>query len=768
MPRFERRISGGQRVVEDGTARAAGDTAALFAAIGAQQGRRAGELVTAQASDRAEADVADGGFRRRAPDSMASREYNRVGEEAFIVRASQDLGQRADELQQEFPEDQEAFGEAFDGFLAGSLEDADPSLRPEVRRRGEMEKRRRLVAIGQAAEKAQFARDTATLRDGLTSSLETGSRAARDGDLERLNLVADDLENLLGTMIEAGVIEEAAADGKLRAFQQTVLEETVIGAFDRYPGGKVAFLERFEADPEFLREEVLGDAEVELTTGQIDRVKARMVKEITAELAKTAKAAASRAADLESSLEAVEAGAPVTPELMARLASEAEALGPDHVEAFNAAAAQAERIAELGQRTPVEREMLLRMISATPAETPEQLERRSSLLAASAAAEKIWSEDPYAAAQRFGVIPPRPTLEPGEQMAARAQDWQAVREYVPEAAPVTKVEAAAIGRQLDSMTADERLQFVEQLVVGMGDPEVVRAVWAEVADSGDAPAVALAADLYSTGKQDVARGVMTGMEHLAADKTLRPKAEDWKTEFDAALGGALDLYPEYRKTINDVVLARYTDLSMRVGDRSGEVDPERLTAAVTDVTDGVLEVQPAATAPQSAILAPAPGVTADDFEDALEALEPDDLAAMGGVLGLEPAEALEQIRSFGALRSAGDGRYEITVGMQSLVAGDGERPFVLDWSAMQAAADRRRLREEEARLRREAFPTPNLTRDVPRALRAVGDAFRAAQQAEIDAMNAGMTPADLYTGALDLVRESVRGPDTAEASDAGQ
>ncbi len=315
----------------------------------------------------------------------------------------------------------------------------------------------------------------------------------------------------------------------------------------------------------------------------------------------------------------------------------------------------------------------------------EELER------AVQANEKGLAEDPLAwsvqrEGLRGGTLPAPPPIDwRGAGLAQRIQDRRAL------ASALAQQEGLAEGRILPFYT-----QELTELTRGMADaspeqqvavlrqlsalsPAQQQAVSERIAtDSAGGPILAAATALSSGDPADrvVALQILKGAKIRTDDPKITPRGEDLQLAANDYFGGALVAMPAAQPALLDAALAVYAAKAAAVGDRSGEIDEDRLYAALGEVTGGVIAFN------GRRIVAPWRGADDGDVEAALGRLTP---AAVGGPIRTRDGSImpLGELAEEATLVSVGQGRFEVLVGGYQVVDPRAPgRPLVLDLAAM--------------------------------------------------------------------------------------
>jgi hypothetical protein len=249
------------------------------------------------------------------------------------------------------------------------------------------------------------------------------------------------------------------------------------------------------------------------------------------------------------------------------------------------------------------------------------------------------------------------SLRAGLRQRAMIADFAAKNFQVPALPALTPADVQTLQMTLERSDAATRVRVMGDLTAAL--PEGIRtATFAKMGSTGPAAMVqAFAGAMYAVD-QKISESILRGSQAIKAEKRFNPtesNAKDFNTAMDKtmppsvfSLAGRTNPsgpYPIYRSAI----IARYADLAAQSGDTSGKLDETRLTAAVADVTGGVLERN------GSKFIAPWRGMSQAQFDGIMWGLKDSDFAGVTTLAG-EPLSA-DYVRKNAKLESYGDGRY---------------------------------------------------------------------------------------------------------------
>ena len=259
-----------------------------------------------------------------------------------------------------------------------------------------------------------------------------------------------------------------------------------------------------------------------------------------------------------------------------------------------------------------------------------------------------------------------------------------------------KTEAAALKTALDDGSVAERVSLLGALYAGTGThfPAALKGLAVESVPY----AIAGAAMQDGAGGQATAIRIMRGADVRKSEADIyMPKG---KTETAAMRDAMVDYLPfeamrgfrpDYANGIREAIFDSYADRAKEAGVTDQTFKADLFQQAVTDVVGGVVEwqngggvnvevagIRVGAGNDRSYVFPPLRGMTESQFDDLMDSLTDEDLAAGGfrPMLGDSPM-TVEQLRGFGVLVNLGNGRYSVEVGGLK-VGNEAGTDYVLD------------------------------------------------------------------------------------------
>lgn len=303
--------------------------------------------------------------------------------------------------------------------------------------------------------------------------------------------------------------------------------------------------------------------------------------------------------------------------------------------------------------------------------TPGQADVMADLERRYSAITKGLKDNPISTAvqnfpDKFKAIPPLNLQDPA-QLAAGLKMRGQVAQFAQanwQTGPLSALDKADLDQVKTVVDGQDPVAKAQVFSALSTLPEDVRnATLGKLAEKGGPNmAVSVAAGAMLQTAPDVAQSIMRGQQALKTDKAFWPATD--ATAATQAISKALppnvfgmaartDPQGPYA-TAMGMVRARYADLSAQAGDVSGKFNNDRLTAAVNDVTGGVL------THNGAPLIAPARGMSQGDFDRTMAGLADNDLAGVTTLNGA-PVTA-DYLRSNAQLESIGSGRYLVRLG----------------------------------------------------------------------------------------------------------
>lgn len=181
--------------------------------------------------------------------------------------------------------------------------------------------------------------------------------------------------------------------------------------------------------------------------------------------------------------------------------------------------------------------------------------------------------------------------------------------------------------------------------------------------------------------------ILAGAEILKTNPALAPRADTkaWNDVLSPAVGNAFRRTPRSLANARAAAAAIYAERSMAAGDLSGVLDQARAAESIEEATGGILEWNDAQ------LLAPLPGMSQDQLDDAMEGLSDGDLGRSPPLTADGSAVTADFIRRRGVLTSVGPGQYEVSTTLGVALVDQAGQPYVLD---LRAVLERPRRRVE--------------------------------------------------------------------------
>lgn len=218
---------------------------------------------------------------------------------------------------------------------------------------------------------------------------------------------------------------------------------------------------------------------------------------------------------------------------------------------------------------------------------------------------------------------------------------------------------AMLNRTMQASTPQQQAQILGAMA-GNLKPDTYLATMTAMAGNSDSRKMAAAGALYQKNPQ-AAEGVLRGQALLKENALLAPRNTDSNKEnIDEILpsnsfGSGLEAA---RQSILEAATARYADLSNIAGDTSGELNSERMTQAVNEVSGGMLDFN------GETVVAPRYGMKQNDFDALMKDLPENALRGMVTSDGVEITA--RELKKYGRLKAVGEGQYLIAFGVQGL------------------------------------------------------------------------------------------------------
>jgi len=230
--------------------------------------------------------------------------------------------------------------------------------------------------------------------------------------------------------------------------------------------------------------------------------------------------------------------------------------------------------------------------------------------------------------------------------AVRSRDPQA-----PQMA-LTEDQTQAFKSAYQNATPDERARMLGEMAQSLrGD--VLTATLSKIVERDESANVMASAGVLMSRNPALARSVIRGEQAMNAGVVKIDTSLAYRTALQELMPANM-LPARQRSGIEEVVRARYADLSVAANDTSGQVDARRLRQAVNDVTGGVINWG------GHSVLAPWPGATYGEFRQAVRSLTDADIS--GAVDRAGNRIDLTQIQRTAKFFNVGDGVYGVFFG----------------------------------------------------------------------------------------------------------
>lgn len=218
---------------------------------------------------------------------------------------------------------------------------------------------------------------------------------------------------------------------------------------------------------------------------------------------------------------------------------------------------------------------------------------------------------------------------------------------------------AMLNRTMQASTPQQQAQILGAMA-GNLKPDTYLATMTAMAGNSDSRKIAMAGALYQKNP-NVAEGVLRGQALIKENALLAPKNTDSNREnIDEILPSNTfgSGFESSRQSILEAATARYADLSNIAGDTSGELNSERMTQAVNEVSGGMLDFN------GETVVAPRYGMKQNDFDALMKDLPENALRGMVTSDGVEITA--RELKKYGRLKAVGEGQYLIAFGVQGL------------------------------------------------------------------------------------------------------
>lgn len=281
----------------------------------------------------------------------------------------------------------------------------------------------------------------------------------------------------------------------------------------------------------------------------------------------------------------------------------------------------------------------------------------SAMIAADEELQAEAEKDGYALGVKQGLIEDIPfdATDPESYAMKVEQSKFLSKHFGVSIGPFNDTEASALALSIDGMDSKEKTQLALTL---SQSPDV----WGQLASKNQAQ-FAMAGAI---GDTDVMQTIFKGQDILdVGNLALKLPRADYLPVFNDLVG---DVYgTENKSAMLKSALAYYA----ATGNQE-EFDEDDFTAAIESVSGGIGEIN------DFKVELPR-GVREDDFEDFIDNFSVDYIAAMGGVSGYTPEQAVELIQD-GRVKSVGANQYHVINGNTKLMNAKGT-PFTLSYTA---------------------------------------------------------------------------------------
>lgn len=585
----------------------------------------------------------DGSLRAQAFDRAAARSYqvqlDRNMREG-IAAAVEEFGHAPDQLKGQFDQLRAGYRSilppqmqpAFEGrFLSFEHAEMSAALARNEKLRLAEERAEILPAI-EAMRKDMIALgykggDPDIVAAGVASQMEAfKERLIEYGPRGAFSLGGVEFEADAG---RAGLLGPDDIAAELAEAEQAAQSAQVLGTVERMNSS--AAIERYREA--FVAEQRGLGADSPFAPAALDRLDNALSAQAAAKRAEERRAAAEVRADLRDLQSLVDAGFAIDEERIGAVSRAARVLGDGELVEGAAALRSVNAIADAARRgTPGQLMAEIEAERAAAGGTVSLAQARSI-----AAKEKVLSamvrglrEDPHGWADRVGVVPNTPLDPAGEdfvdQLAARRRATEQIADHYGFAVPVLRPgEASRFATVFETGTVDDRLAVMVRFNQGLG--EDASAVYAEL--SKHSPFLAHAGALLARGESAVpaVRDALVGHEAIRQGSAIEIDNSVKESVIAEHLGGALALRPDVRaETIEAADAIFAARATRRGGIRPGEVKALYL-GALNEALGGQGEFGGLA-GYRGVQLAVPPQFKRDDFEDFVQGLSDDQLAAL--------------------------------------------------------------------------------------------------------------------------------------------
>jgi hypothetical protein len=627
--------------------------------------------------------------------TIAGRAFNRGALVAHQAAIQTDIRDSIGQFAIETPEDPDAFSAKVEGLTTGLLKEADPRMHAFVRQRVADYAGNAKLGIIENQQQRLRKESVVDLQRGAEGFFADATTAAFEGNPAMVEARRQELGNLLKEGVAGTLISEGDAAELSRKFEHEVVQQEVVGNFDRLVRTKgidagMAAIKTWQGTK--ATDVGITSDEHEQVTRQLISLQNRQESMLADEQRKRS---AAQAAEYVTRKGRVDDAIKVLKEGFAPPQDQAKAISEDlrwlQSSGDPADQARARELAmDFDRAQAIQREVhtFRRMPDAARAQALDGLEAQlrtggasagqvqllSALRTTSAAVDRDLKNDPRGFVNREGLIQDTPldTSNPANFAAsiqAREASTALGKQLTGQPLPrLTAAEAEQLADVYTGAEVEEKLAILGTITAGAGEDAV--ATLGQIDKKGNKQ-MALLGAMVMHGQGTVARDVMRGQLILAGDKAVKPKPTDMQADVEATIGAALGDWPDQRGQYIAAAEAKYAELKARSGDLSDVYDSRKMQEALNAVL-------PTAEFNGRRVAVP-PGVSEDAFEDWADAWTVDQFQ---GVAGGDPEQLLELVRDRGRLVEVGFGQYGVAIdsaatGREKILVMQDGKPFRL-------------------------------------------------------------------------------------------
>lgn len=622
----------------------------------------------------------EGGVADRAEWNRVNRAFNRGVLVAQQAALQTDVRDSIARFHLDHPNDPDAFAARVDGLREGLAGEVDPRLRPFVEDRIRDYAGRaqiRIIAQQQSELRQQAVED---LDRGARGLVEDATTAAYEGDIPLLEARRQELQGLLREAIQGGLLNEAEAVETLDGFEQAVIQQEVVGNFERLvrevgPEASVTAIRNWQqSTPSDLG---ITPAQHDAVTRQLIGLKNReaglLADQRAREAAELAAERKLREGRVKDAIGVMQRGFAPDKGQLETVAGDLDWLmehesGPALAHQLDIAATIQEQVHRFRRLPDPQRSQELNRLEGAlrgQGASVESLALLDALQKTHADVARQLDQDARGYVIREGLIADAPLdfSDPEKLIAsfeARATGSEIGRELTGQVLPrLTADEADQLADLYDGLEVEEKVAVLGTVTAGAG--EDAQATLAQMAQQGY-QGMALLGEYVMEGRGRLARDILRGQAVLATTPIIKPKPTDWSADVESAWGTAMFDWPEQRAVYQEAAFARYAELKRVNGDLSEAYDSNLMVRALE-------EVMPTARFNGRRVAIPA-SLTERDFRQWTRSWEPEQFA---DIAGSEGQDMLKLVNRRGRLVEVGHGRY----GVMLYSAVDGrEKPLV--------------------------------------------------------------------------------------------